>query len=99
MFEQTKALCQFFLDQGIPGFDLIVYKDGACVLRHMGGAAGAFASVDPVNNISFYYAQHVRSSPIRPLRQWLYNTIRADLLGETVKVPYDIVDENPTLTY
>ena len=26
MFEQTKALCQYFLDRGIPGFDLIVYK-------------------------------------------------------------------------
>ena len=39
MFEQTKALCQHFLDLGIPGFDLIVYKDGECVLRHMGGYA------------------------------------------------------------
>ena len=39
MFEQTKALCQAFLDMGIPGFDLIVYKDGECILRHMGGYA------------------------------------------------------------
>ena len=39
MFEQTKALCQHFLDMGIPGFDLIVYKDGECILRHMGGYA------------------------------------------------------------
>ena len=39
MFEQTKALCQRFLQMGIPGFDLIVYKDGQCVLRHMGGYA------------------------------------------------------------
>ena len=45
MFEQTKALCQHFLDLGIPGFDLIVYKDGECVLRHMGGYA------DPDNKI------------------------------------------------
>ena len=37
MFEQTKALCQHFLDMGIPCFDLIVYKDGKCVFRHMGG--------------------------------------------------------------
>ena len=28
MFAQTKALCQHFIDMGIPGFDLIVYKDG-----------------------------------------------------------------------
>ena len=45
MFEQTKALCRHFLKVGIPGFDLIVYKDGQCVLRHMGGYA------DPENKI------------------------------------------------
>ena len=28
MFEKTKALCNSFLDMGIPGFDMIVYKDG-----------------------------------------------------------------------
>jgi CubicO group peptidase (beta-lactamase class C family) len=39
MFEQTKALCRHFLEMGIPGFDLIVYKDGDCILRHMGGYA------------------------------------------------------------
>ena len=39
MFGQTKALCQKFLDMGLPCFDLIVYKDGKCVLRHMGGYA------------------------------------------------------------
>ena len=39
MFEQTKALCAHFLKLGVPGFDLIVYKDGECVLRHMGGYA------------------------------------------------------------
>ena len=39
MFEQTKALCQHFLKRGIPSFDLIVYKDGQCVLRYMGGYA------------------------------------------------------------
>ena len=35
MFEQTKALCDHFLEMGIPGFDLIVYKDGECILRYM----------------------------------------------------------------
>lgn len=37
MFEKTKALCNSFLEMGVPGFDLIVYKDGQCILRHMGG--------------------------------------------------------------
>ena len=37
MFEKTKALCDSFLPMGVPGFDLIVYKDGQQVLRYMGG--------------------------------------------------------------
>lgn len=39
MFQQTKALCDVFLKAGIPALDLIVYKDGQCILRHLGGAA------------------------------------------------------------
>ena len=45
MFEQTKALCDLFIKLGIPGLDLIVYKDGKCVFRHMDGYA------DPENKI------------------------------------------------
>lgn len=37
MFEQVKSLCDSFLDMGVPGFDLMVYKDGQQVLRYMGG--------------------------------------------------------------
>ena len=37
MFENVKSLCQSFLDMGVPGFDLLVYKDGKELLRHMGG--------------------------------------------------------------
>lgn len=36
-FKDTKKLCDSFLEMGIPGFDLAVYKDGECVLRYMGG--------------------------------------------------------------
>ena len=64
-----------------------------------GGAAGAYASVDPVNNITFYYAQHVFNAPNRHLRPWLYKTLRADLLGEKVEVPISQVDDAPSLTY
>ena len=64
-----------------------------------GGAAGAFASVDPVNNVTIYYAQHVLNAPNRHLRAWLYNTVRADLLGETVEVPNNQADNTPRLTY
>lgn len=37
MFERLKEFCDSFLDMGVPGFDLAVYKDGECVLRHMNG--------------------------------------------------------------
>ncbi len=37
MFENLKKFCDSFLDLGVPGFDLAVYKDGECVLRHMNG--------------------------------------------------------------
>lgn len=63
------------------------------------GAAGAYASVDPELNLSFYYSQHVLKSPNRHLRPWLYQTIRADLLGEKIKVPINTSDDNPNLTY
>ena len=37
MFVKTKKLCDSFLEMGVPGFDLAVYKDGECVLRYMNG--------------------------------------------------------------
>ena len=45
MFEQTKALCDTFLKMGIPGLDLMVYKDGECAFRYIKGYA------DPENKI------------------------------------------------
>ena len=73
--------------------------DPSCTEFGWGGAAGAYASVDPVNNVTFYYAQHVLKSPNRHLRPWLYRTIRADLLGEKIEVPIEEVDDAPSLTY
>jgi len=64
-----------------------------------GGAAGAYASVDPVNNITFYYAQHVLFSPNRPLRPMLYDTIIADLKGETLDIPMPELTCDPSYTY
>ncbi len=64
-----------------------------------GGAAGAFASVDPVNNITIYYAQHVLSSPARSLRHWLYLTVLADLHGETIQIPGVEKNYDPSITY
>lgn len=34
MFETTKAFCDSFLERGLPGFDLAVYRDGECILRY-----------------------------------------------------------------
>ncbi len=37
MFENLKKFCDSFLEIDVPGFDLAVYKDGECILRHMNG--------------------------------------------------------------
>ena len=37
MFEKTKAFCDSFLELGVPGFDLAVYRDGKPILRYMNG--------------------------------------------------------------
>lgn len=37
MFEKLKLFCDAFLEKGVPGFDLAIYKDGQCLLRYMNG--------------------------------------------------------------
>lgn len=37
MLEMTKRFCDSFLEAGLPGFDLAVYKDGKPLLRHFNG--------------------------------------------------------------
>lgn len=37
MFERVIALTDTFLEMGIPGYDLVIYKDGKCALRHFAG--------------------------------------------------------------
>ncbi len=37
MFETIKNFCDSFLQLGLPGFDLAVYKGGECILRHKNG--------------------------------------------------------------
>ena len=37
MFEKLKKFCDSFLELGVPGFDLAVYKGGECILRYMNG--------------------------------------------------------------
>lgn len=37
MFENTKKFCDSFLELGLPGFDLAVYKSGECIFRYMNG--------------------------------------------------------------
>lgn len=37
MFENTKQFCDSFLEMGVPGFDLAVFKGGECILRHING--------------------------------------------------------------
>ena len=37
MFERLKNFFDSFIELGAPGFDLAIYKDGECILRHMNG--------------------------------------------------------------
>ena len=37
MLETTKKYCDSFLESGLPGFDLAVYKNGECILRYKNG--------------------------------------------------------------
>ena len=64
-----------------------------------GGAAGAFASVDPVNNITIYYAQHVLLAPNRSLRRWIYDAVLGDLRGKKVQVPGMEEQFDDSITY
>lgn len=57
MFEETKAFCDSFLEMGVPGFDLAVYKDGECALRYMGGYSDRENKI-PVNGgeVNYLYS-------------------------------------------
>ena len=37
MYEGLKKFCDGFLEKGVPGFDLAVFKGGECTLRYMNG--------------------------------------------------------------
>ena len=37
MFEKLKEFCDLFLEMGVPGLDLAVYRDGECILRYTKG--------------------------------------------------------------
>ena len=37
MFERIKELCDSFLDMGVPGFDLMICRDGGGILRYKNG--------------------------------------------------------------
>ena len=51
------------------------------------GAAGAFASIDLENNVTIYFAQHTRSSPVKPYLFTLYDVVIADIKGQTYPLP------------
>ena len=44
-----------------------------------GGAAGAFAAIDPINDITLYYSQHVLTSPFARIRKDCIEAIKLDL--------------------
>ena len=64
-----------------------------------GGAAGAYLSVDPVNKLSIYYAQHVVLSPNMPLRGLIYELVKADLRGEIYQPREEELLFDPRITF
>ncbi len=54
MFEKAKELCDSFLPKGVPGFDLMVYKNGEEILRYMGGYSDIENKV-PTNGKEIYH--------------------------------------------
>ena len=98
--EEQRAACRYSTNSIGYGLGVRAPRAGADRTEFgWGGAAGAFASVDPVNNMSIYYAQHVLSSPNNSLRTWLYHTVRADLLGEKVHIPNVELNYDSSITY
>jgi len=49
-----------------------------------GGAAGAYFAVSPAHDVSFFYAQHVLSSPNQSQRGKLFLTFLEELTGESL---------------
>ena len=53
MFKRTKAFLDSFLDLGLPGFDISIYKGGECALRYMGGYSDLEKKI-PINGEEIY---------------------------------------------
>lgn len=53
MFENTKAICDSFLEMGVPGYDLLVYQDGKELLRLMNGVRD-FDTQEPIQGNELY---------------------------------------------
>lgn len=62
-----------------------------------GGAAAAHVGIDPVMNVSLYYAQHMLASPNQLLRAQIFPILRKALRGEKLGVAAD--SGSTTLTY
>ena len=82
------------------GLGMLTAKEGSGRTDYgWGGAAGAVHRIDPVNNLSIYYAQHVILSPNTMLRRHLYAAIVADLKGENANIPELTAPTDPKITY
>lgn len=53
MFENTKAICDSFLEMGVPGYDVLVYQDGKELVRLMGGVRD-FETQEPIQGNELY---------------------------------------------
>ena len=89
MFENLKKFCDSFLDAGLPGFDLAVYKDGECVLRYMNGYQDLENKVkmNGKERYNIYSCSKgitcVAASPVQGIRSMLYRFVRAELIDSS----------------
>lgn len=97
--EQQRAMFTYGSAIGY-GLGMRAPRDGSTRTEFgWGGAAGAFASIDVVNDVTIYFAQHVLLAPNRPIRSKLYDAVIADLKGEKFVMGEPEMPDDPTITY
>lgn len=53
MFERLIGFCDSFLDMGLPWYDIAVYRDGECLLRHRNGYTDVEKKIRPTGKERF----------------------------------------------
>ena len=104
MFERIKALCDSFLEMGVPGFDLMICQNGECILRYNNGYSDLEKKI-PMKGDELYniYSCSKLITCVAAMQLWEKGLFRledrlSDYMPEfaemTVKTPEGIVKAN-----